>query len=251
MVRLTGRDKQANEQATEETSAQVTGMYSVVVLESTLFELDLSTTELPLRRRAGTGGIWFRRRKVEGYPPPSILGASRLSEFSCPPVAPIECQMCVTPDSRPPACDLRRARGRILGNFSLASNTVDRGAFLSSTDVRSHLLCGCLAFTVSSASPARGFENRGAFASDSGWQSPGFLKANITAKDELQAAPRHRSIETGDRPSPGRLLLFKPRSQKIQVDCVPEPSSHSYSPNAVKDLNTDRPEPARPGKPPR
>lgn len=57
----------------------------------------------------------------------------------CPAVAPIVCQMCVhplsssphpLPDSHPPACDLRQARGRILGNFSLTSYTVDRGAFL-------------------------------------------------------------------------------------------------------------------------
>lgn len=33
-------------------------------------------------------------------------------------------------NSRPPACDLRQARGWILGNFSLTSYTVDCGAFL-------------------------------------------------------------------------------------------------------------------------
>lgn len=57
------------------------------------------------------------------------------SELFCPPVAPIVCQMCapaphfLSPSPHPPACDLRQARGRILGNFSLASYTVDRGAF--------------------------------------------------------------------------------------------------------------------------
>lgn len=52
------------------------------------------------------------------------------SERFCPPVAPIVRQMCAPPPPKtPPACDLRQARGRILGNFSLASSTVDRGAF--------------------------------------------------------------------------------------------------------------------------
>lgn len=38
--------------------------------------------------------------------------------------------VCPPPNCHPPACDLRRARGRILGNFSLTSYTVDCGAFL-------------------------------------------------------------------------------------------------------------------------
>lgn len=51
-------------------------------------------------------------------------------EFFCPPVAPLVCQMCAPPNCHPPACDLRRAWGRILGNFSLTSYTVDCGVFL-------------------------------------------------------------------------------------------------------------------------
>lgn len=58
-------------------------------------------------------------------------------EFFCPPGGTYSVPDVCTPpplhlasNSHPPACDLRRARGGILGNFSLASYTVDRGAFL-------------------------------------------------------------------------------------------------------------------------
>lgn len=73
------------------------------------------------------------RSRVKRYPPLSILcmRSFLILSFLSPGGTYSVPDVCSPPpDSHPPACDLRRARGRILGNFLLTSYTVDCGAFL-------------------------------------------------------------------------------------------------------------------------